>query len=778
MTTAPRLWCTLLAASLLGACFSTDEPPDWLPQYIETEPDVVADTTPATPDVVADTTPASPDADSDSGDPQDTAADTPEPQDIATDSASDATLPCVAEACDDSDPCTTDACIDNVCVNTPVAGCCSETTLCPAADDVCAPNLCVDSACVPTATDGCCSETTLCPEGDDVCVGVTCTDNACVSTSVDDCCLNDAACDDNNACTTDACTDNTCAEPVLLADGTACGSGLACTDGVCTEPPNWINMIQMVSGGTCNNPTGDITMGAYTSIQGVVTAGPLALDDEVTRVVVSDSTDGPNSAITVHVAAADGSPVATGWYLGAQVTFDGTHQETQCHTEVHVSSEQVAASAVTAGPNQSPVELTAAELVADLEGWESVLVRLISLDDDYVARGTELDGGVLHTDLCADCDPPIGVDGWLLPEISLDVLPIAELTGVVHQVGDQFLISPRYSNEITLVPLCGEGSCDEDCACPNGQVCGDEGCDWPACTCFGSGCENTCADGLRCVYMLEQPWKDYDAVCGLQADTGFACVVWSYEDGGNGHAYEVHGVFAMDVTCESDGECDGGYCGEGGCYSDDTTYWSEAASKAAQVGGTLISLTSSEEIAYLEDYLKPALVTHGWDGWIGHGPFLGASQDQLPTDGAMTDGWSWMTSETWDDALAEDNWAFNEPGADGGDEDGLHCLAFKDLSFKAWNAWPCSVSSAWTVERPSAMDNKPALEAASSLACMPSTSELPEGAISDTSKHCAEPLQCLHGKCQAVCQTNGDCGACPNGFDPVDLSVKLGLCKD
>jgi hypothetical protein len=404
---------------------------------------------------------------------------------------------------------------------------------------------------------------------------------------------------------------------------------------------------------------------------------------------------------------------------------------------------------------------------------------------------------VLHTDLCASCDPPIGVDGWLLPDLALEALPIAALTGVVHQVGDQFLISPRYSNEITFVPLCDEGSCAVDCACPPGQVCGDEGCDWPACTCVGADCAaDECGEGLRCLYMLEQAWSSYDAVCAQDPARLGPCVVWSYAAGGNGHTYSVHGFMPNDEgPCDTASDCVAS-CGSFNpdflscecnseskeCLEDQTETWADARLIAGQTGAHLITLTSEAEMSFLHSYLTPLLTGLGF---YGHGPFLDAQQAQFPGEGGAEadEGWSWSTPEVWDSELAAGHWQGGAPYYDGGSEGSQHCLALPamptgDDSFKSWRAWPCNVSSAWTVERPSAVDNKPALEAASSLACRPSNSDLAEGGICGTSEECAAPLQCLHGKCRAVCQTSGNCSACSAGFDSVDQSVNLGLCKD
>ncbi|HEV8702825.1 MAG TPA: glycoside hydrolase family 16 protein, partial [Candidatus Polarisedimenticolia bacterium] len=165
-----------------------------------------------------------------------------------------------AALCDDHDPCTADACVDGACVNTPAeAGttcddgdACTTEDTCDAdgkcagkpiiCDDeyACTRDACVDGECISTPLpagttcddfDACTTEDTCDDEG--ICTGkpIICDDeNACTRDACDKgACVYtptpNATCDDGDACTTeDTCNaDGKCAgKPVTCNDGNAC----------------------------------------------------------------------------------------------------------------------------------------------------------------------------------------------------------------------------------------------------------------------------------------------------------------------------------------------------------------------------------------------------------------------------------------------------------------------------------------------------------------------------------------------------------------------------
>jgi len=86
--------------------------------------------------------------------------------------------PCTSSTqCNDNNACTTDACSNNLCANTPIAGCCTTATQC---ND--------NNACTTDA----------------------CSNNQCANTPIANCCTTATQCNDNNACTADACSSGVC----------------------------------------------------------------------------------------------------------------------------------------------------------------------------------------------------------------------------------------------------------------------------------------------------------------------------------------------------------------------------------------------------------------------------------------------------------------------------------------------------------------------------------------------------------------------------------------
>ena len=148
-----------------------------------------------------------------------------------------------AGGCDDKNPCTVDACTDGKCAFLPAdatvvcsdGNACTESDACTggkcaggkvkACDDS---NVCTDDACQPAL--GCVNSqnTKACDDGNAGTSGDTCTQGVCVGVATG--CTSDAACDDKDACTDDACVAGKCnSKPA--GNGKACEEGNACTVG-------------------------------------------------------------------------------------------------------------------------------------------------------------------------------------------------------------------------------------------------------------------------------------------------------------------------------------------------------------------------------------------------------------------------------------------------------------------------------------------------------------------------------------------------------------------
>ncbi len=127
-------------------------------------------------------------------------------------------------------------------------------------------------------------------------------------------------------------------------------------------------------------------------------------------------------------------------------------------------------------------------------------------------------------------------------------------------------------------------------------------------------------------------------------------VEWTESQGGNGHFYE-------------------------GVHSASAVTWESAQSLAVDRGGYLVTLTSAAENAFVLSLVDDTSAF--WQNSYG-GPWLGAYQpDPI---GAPSEGWVWVTGETW----GYTNWAANEPGDQGWQGGVESYLQFVNLSGK-WN---------------------------------------------------------------------------------------------
>ena len=175
------------------------------------------------------------------------------------------TAPCTSNPqCNDGDFCTIDTCIGNSCLCTHSDAVCEDGFFCTGTEtcsagmcqnsgNPCNPpgicdenlnqclcstagqcddgNVCTDDSCVSGACQYA-NNTASCSDGNVCTTGDTCDFGYCVGEHVTNCCNAVADCNDYNACTNDACSNNVCSHTHNPA-GTPCGSS---SDDACTDP--------------------------------------------------------------------------------------------------------------------------------------------------------------------------------------------------------------------------------------------------------------------------------------------------------------------------------------------------------------------------------------------------------------------------------------------------------------------------------------------------------------------------------------------------------------
>jgi hypothetical protein len=107
---------------------------------------------------------------------------------------------------------------------------------------------------------------------------------------------------------------------------------------------------------------------------------------------------------------------------------------------------------------------------------------------------------------------------------------------------------------------------------------------------------------------------------------------WPVEQGGNGHWYQVF-------------------------WSPEAITWSAAFTNAQLAGGYLATITSEAENEFAFQLTKSRSYWRGEYNDLG--PFFGGYQPPDPAN--TTDGWSWVTGESWNYA----NWAPGQPDGNG-----------------------------------------------------------------------------------------------------------------
>ena len=164
------------------------------------------------------------------------------------------------EGCDDGDPCTADVCGKaHVCHHLPIHGCCAEgSAIAPAAacddDDPCTVDTCGEGGCASEPIEGCCTPgasaaalVAQCgqdPDGNGgACWQWGCPDGLCQAIQAPNCCEAHADCDDDSACTFDACLSSGICKHFPIGGGDACCKsdgqcaplGYCALDGTCAE---------------------------------------------------------------------------------------------------------------------------------------------------------------------------------------------------------------------------------------------------------------------------------------------------------------------------------------------------------------------------------------------------------------------------------------------------------------------------------------------------------------------------------------------------------------
>ena len=146
-------------------------------------------------------------------------------------------------SCDDGDPCTSDVCVlAGACTNTQNTWPCNDGVACAIGEtcqggacqggkadlcddeNACTTDSCSDpEGCKHKPASGSCSDGNACTTGD-LCIDTTCTPNGVL------------ACDDGNPCTTDVCDPGVGCNGLNVPDGLPCAQGKVCAAGKCSIP--------------------------------------------------------------------------------------------------------------------------------------------------------------------------------------------------------------------------------------------------------------------------------------------------------------------------------------------------------------------------------------------------------------------------------------------------------------------------------------------------------------------------------------------------------------
>ena len=497
-------------------------------------------------------------------------------------------LPGPEKDCDDGNVCTTDSCDPGAgCLHTPAGGLCDDGNQCTEGDScqgsVCAPggalqcddnNLCTTDSCTPET--GCVfqANTAPCDDGDACTMGDLCGGGACLAGGAVDCndgnpctddgCLQDtgcfhknnqAACDDNNECTTgDVCNEGTC-----LGQGSLeCDDQNPCTKDIC------------LSGGGCEYEIiegacsdGDpCTSNDYCS-QGACVSGPALDCDDLNQCTFDSCLDG----VCIHEPGdldcsddnecTDGDHCEEGQCVGTGVV--DCNDDNVC-TQEYCDPDTGCVFQTNTLPCDDGNACTTGDACADGECSGEAMV---DCNDGNVCTddGCDVDGGCTYEFNSAACDDgnvctedDQCLAGACLPGAPLDCNDGAICTadschpadGCIHALiqpccGNGFLEPPEEcddgnsNNEDECTVLCQNPGCDDniknggetgsDCGgpcprCPDGEGCLD-GVDCESGVCVALIClPPACDDG---VFNGEETGQDCGGPCPACPD-GVGCV--------------------------------------------------------------------------------------------------------------------------------------------------------------------------------------------------------------------------------------------------------------
>ncbi len=156
------------------------------------------------------------------------------------------------------------------------------------------------------------------------------------------------------------------------------------------------------------------------------------------------------------------------------------------------------------------------------------------------------------------------------------------------------------------------------------------------------------------------------ALAGVVVSSAVAqdAVQWRVEDGGNGHWYEFR---LMEAGCKA-----------------------EAVSATTALGAHLATATSEEENDFMDDLIP----NQGFNGLLP-GAYIGGYQ--VPGSGTDSEGWYWVTGETWDYTA----WSASGSQPSGGSSE--DCVFMYSLQYTSVGSWHDSILAACDtglVERP------------------------------------------------------------------------------
>jgi len=110
-------------------------------------------------------------------------------------------------------------------------GCCTGDAACNDGN-ACTTDACANGVCGFATVTGCCRADSDCADDGNACTTDSCVANACQHSALSGCCIENADCSDGNLCTSDACANNACSNVAIVG---CCNADSDCSDGnACT----------------------------------------------------------------------------------------------------------------------------------------------------------------------------------------------------------------------------------------------------------------------------------------------------------------------------------------------------------------------------------------------------------------------------------------------------------------------------------------------------------------------------------------------------------------